>query len=330
MQLQARDSRTEPEIAVKAGRMRLTVSVIICCYTEQRLQDIREAVASVQRQARPPEEIILAVDNNRDLYERLQGEFGKCTRVVLNAGLKGLSATRNVAVAAAQGDLLAFLDDDSIAVENWLERLVQPFGNPMVMAVGGRAVPLWPKEGPPLWFPEEFDFIVGCTAHKKLMLGRDNQIRSVTGSNMCFRREVFERVGGWNSRLGRVGQNQAGGEEAELCLRIKRGMPRHLILYEHDALIYHKVIPRRATLKYAFTFCLREGTTRAKVRALLASVCESPLAAEKTYLRRLILASIPGRLRRAYSPVALAQIGVIIVNVLLIGLGYVIGRWAYR
>jgi glycosyltransferase involved in cell wall biosynthesis len=87
-----------------------TVSVIICCYTEERLQDIREAVASVQSQTRQPEEIILAVDNNRALYERLKEEFAGQVIVVLNDTIRGLSATRNVGIAAAQGDLIAFLE----------------------------------------------------------------------------------------------------------------------------------------------------------------------------------------------------------------------------
>ena len=291
---------------------------------------MRHAVASVQRQTRPPEEIIVAVDNNRDLYERSQSDFGESVKVVLNAGVKGLSATRNVGIAAARGDLVAFLDDDAVAEADWLECLIQPFGNPMVMAVGGRSVPSWPGESSPLWFPEEFDFIVGCTAHKSLLLGRGNEVRSVTGSNMCFRREVFERVGGWNRQLGRVGQNQAGGEEAELCLRIKNQMPEAVILYERSAVVHHKVPPQRATLKYVFTFCFKEGTTRAKVRALSSAVCERPLAAENLYLRRLILGSVLGRLSRAYRPAALAQAVVILTNVLLIAVGYIIGRWVYR
>jgi cellulose synthase/poly-beta-1,6-N-acetylglucosamine synthase-like glycosyltransferase len=307
-----------------------SVSVIICCYTQERLRDVRDAVASLRRQSRPPEEIIVAVDNNRGLHERLQREFGECIQIVLNEGLKGLSATRNTGVAAAQGDLIAFMDDDAMAVDDWLECLIQPFGHPMVMAVGGRAVPLWPGGCSPRWFPEEFDFIVGCTGHKKLILEKDNEVRSVTGSNMCFRREVFEHVGGWNSELGRVGQNQAGGEEAELCLRIKHEMPGAVILYEHSAVVSHKVLPQRASLKYVFTFCLKEGTTRAKLRAVSSAVCERPLAAENVYLHRLISASIPGRLRRAYCVDSLAQTGVIVANILLMGVGYVIGRCVYR
>jgi glycosyltransferase involved in cell wall biosynthesis len=309
-----------------------TVSVIICCYSEERLQDIREAVTSLWRQTRPPEEIVLAVDNNRDLYERLQSELSsKGTLVVLNAGLKGTSATRNVGVAAARGDLVAFLDDDATAEESWLGCLVQPLGNPMTVAVGGRALPLWPREAPPLWFPEEFDFVIGCTAHKKLILEKDNQVRSVTGSNMCFRREVFESVGGWNTKLGGIaGQTHDGGEEAELCLRIKRQMPTSLIVHDDSAVVRHKVVPQRATLKYMFTRCFREGLTRAKVRALCSSISENALAAENAFLRRLLFTSIAGRLRRAYSPAALAQTGVIVVNVLLMGVGYVIGRCVYR
>ena len=172
------------------------VSVIICCYTDERFQDTLEAVASVEAQTQPPDELILAVDNNRPLFDQMQAALvERITTVVLNEELKGLSATRNLGVVSAGGDLIAFLDDDAVARQDWIENLLRPFENSDVMALGGEAVPAWPKNEPPIWFPEEFDFIIGCTGHKKLVMGDDGSIRNVTGSNMAFRKEVFEKIG---------------------------------------------------------------------------------------------------------------------------------------
>lgn len=310
--------------------MSQSVSVIICCYTDDRFQDTLEAVASVEAQTRPPDELILAVDNNRPLYEQMQAELGDRVKVVLNDTLKGLSPTRNLGVANAGGDLIAFLDDDAVAEAEWIENLVRPFENSNVMAVGGEAVPAWPKQKPPMWFPEEFDFIIGCTGHKKLVLGDDGSIRNVTGSNMALRKEVFEKIGLWDTGLGRGSGNMTGGEEADICLRIKRGMPQSLILFEPRAIVAHKVHPRRATLGYVFGFSFREGITRAKLQKETGRSVDDPLNNERAYLRRVIFGTAPRRLIRFYNVAGLAQLGVVVGNLALIAAGYLIGKFKYR
>jgi glycosyltransferase involved in cell wall biosynthesis len=307
-----------------------TVSVIICCYTEERLQDIREAVASVQAQTRQPEEIILAVDNNRALYERLGEEFAGQVTVVLNDTIRGLSATRNVGVATAQGDLIAFLDDDAVAEPEWLANLVEPFQNCKVMSVGGQAVAWWPTNNPPTWFPDEFDFIIGCTAHKKLVMGEGGSIRNVTGSNMCFRKEVFEKVGLWHTGLGRGSGNPTGGEEANICLRITQGIPNSLVLYEPKASVLHKVHPKRATPKYFLSFCFREGFTRARLEKETARFVENPLDRERLFIRQVAFRSLPQRLKHFYRWSSIAQLGVIASNLMLLGIGYMLGKLKYR
>lgn len=306
------------------------VSVIICCFTEQRLQNIYEAIASVQRQTRPPDEVILAVDNNRPLFEQMQVEHGDKVKVVLNDSLKGLSATRNLGVATADGDLIAFLDDDAVAGQDWIENLIRPFENSNVMAVGGEAVPDWPKDKPPMWFPEEFDFIIGCTAHKKLVIGDDGSIRNVTGSNMAFRKEVFEKIGLWDTELGRGSGKMTGGEEADICLKIKSGIPHSLILFEPRAIVTHKVHPSRATLGYVFNFSFREGTTRAKLQKATSHSVDDPLHSERAYLRRIIFGTAPRRLIKFYNPASVAQLGVVVANLALIAAGYLLGKYKYR
>lgn len=313
----------------------IKVSVVICAYTAERLKDIHEAVASVLAQTLKPHEVIVAVDNNEDLFQKLKAELPPEVRVVLNMGTPGSSETRNVGIRNASGEIVACLDDDATAEETWLENLIAEFREPRVAAVGGQAVPVWPAAKPPRWFPEEFDFVIGCTEHKKLVLQASGEVRNVTGCNMAFRRKDFDEVGTWETRLGRceLGRadfNPAGGEEAELCLRIRSKVPNALIVFAPRSVVRHKVSSDRATLRYMFNFCYREGITRSMVRRLVSQYGDNPLAAENTFLRRLILGSLPRRMLRFHSPSQLAQAFVITVNIALIGTGYLVGRWKYR
>src|SRR3712207_1477155 len=132
-----------------------TVSVIICAYTDERWDDVLAAVRSVEAQRVAPYEILLVVDHNRTLRDRL-AEALPHVQVVENRGERGLSGGKNTGVALARGDVVAFLDDDAVAEAGWLEHLVAGYDEPQVMGVGGLTLPLW-ETGRPSWFPEEFD-----------------------------------------------------------------------------------------------------------------------------------------------------------------------------
>jgi GT2 family glycosyltransferase len=306
-----------------------TVSVIVCCFTFDRLDDLRAAVNSVLSQTVTPDQIIVSVDNNPPLADALARTFPLSVLVIANDRVRGLSETRNVAIEVANGDILAFLDDDAVAEPDWLENILQAFETPDVMAVGGESVPVWERGAPPRWFPPEYDFIVGCTAHKRLIVRSDGEVRSVTGSNMAFRREVFSKLGGWKKELGR-GQTKTGGEEAELCLRLKHDIPGARILHEARAVVRHKVGRERSTFKYVFSYAFNEGIVRAQLRRYTLRFMGQPLAAERLFVRRLMFSVIPGHVTKIYRPEILAQSVVIFINTVLVALGYARGRVMYR
>lgn len=307
--------------------MSVTVSVIICCYTQERLQDIRDAVASVQQQTRPPEEIILAVDNNPDLYECLQTDFGAPIKVVLNAGVKGLSATRNVGIATAQGGLVAFLDDDAVAEPEWLANLIAPFEDPKVHATGGRAILNW-IEGRPMWLPEDVEWTVGGS-FTWLPLKRAD-VRNPHGHNMCFRREVFTSAGQFDGSLGRVAGGGQAGEEAELCLRLRQELPEATIVYEPSSVIRHKVPAARGTWGYFLKRSCQEGLCKARVEQLARARGGKPLSTESAYLRHLLLRALPLRLVQFWRPAKLTQAVAIVACIAAVGIGYAVGRWRFR
>jgi glucosyl-dolichyl phosphate glucuronosyltransferase len=307
----------------------LKFSVVICGHTIKRLETIMEAISSVLAQTAPPYEVIISVDHNEELYNKLITVVPEQVMVILNQGIRGLSETRNMGIRKASGDIIAFMDDDAVAQKDWLENYALAFDNSHVMAVGGESIPVWPKGKQPLWFPEEFDWTIGCTAHNKLMLQPNGEIRNVTGSNMAFRNEAFKKVGFWDTELGALDGKSRGGEEANICLRIKAGIDDSLITYAPKAIVLHKVIRGRDTVGHLLSYCWDEGFNRAKMRQLTASYVKNPLATESVFMRRLI-AAIFGRLARFYKASSVPQIGAIWGCLTCMAITYVIGRVEYR
>jgi len=300
------------------------VSVIICVYTEERLADIREAVSSVFNQSLAPSEVIVSVDHNASLADRLMKELPSQVKIVRNTGIQGLSETRNVGIRASSGDIIAFLDDDAVADKDWLLHLTLPFENKNVVAVGGKAIPLWMNGSRPAWFPEELDWIIGCT-YKGLPV-RGNEIRNVPGCNMAFRKSVFNDVGFFRNDMGGINETPRGGEEAELCLRVTQSVPGGQVYYQPAAQIQHRVPSRRLTLKYLWQRAYNEGFYKTKVQRLSRGSSRSSLSTENSYLRYLLFSSIPVRLRRFYRRRRLTQAGAILVCITATASGYLVGR----
>jgi glycosyltransferase involved in cell wall biosynthesis len=303
--------------------MDFKVSVIICCYTLERLGDLHEAIRSVQAQSHKPHEIIVAVDHNEELFNRLTSELPPEFKVVISRQTPGLSTTRNVGISHSTGDIISFIDDDAIADRNWLTNLCERFHDPRVIVVGGKAIPKWLDGNRPWWFPEELNWIIGCSY--KGIPAEETKIRNVIGCNMAFRRTAFERAGLFSSEVGRVGKLQGLGEEAEICLRIKNTMPEALVVYEQNAVIYHKVPKWRVNLKYVAQRSFNEGLYKHVVGRLASSISREPLSTENSYLRYLLLNAIPQRLIKLHRPAAVAAASVIMLSISSAGLGYIVG-----
>jgi len=301
----------------------LKVSVIICCYTMERLKDVHEAVGSVLAQTFEPYEVIISVDHNKELFERLKAELSSQVKVVFNRGAQGFSATKNIAIRAANGDIIAFLDDDATAEKHWLQKLNEPFQNQSVVAVGGRTISLWLGGDRPKWFPEELDWIVGGT-YKGLPLD-GNEIRNVSGGNSAFSKQAFEVAGLFGKDYGRIG-DRGVGEEADFCIRLKYKLPDALILYEPRAVIYHKVPPWRLALKYIVKRSFDEGVYKSKLKNLPLCLPQNQLSTESSYLRYLLFTAIPDKLRCSYKKGSLSQAGAIIISIVATGTGYLVGK----
>lgn len=285
-----------------------SVSVVICAYSLDRWDDLAAAVASVRAQTPPPLETIVVVDHNDALLERARRELE--ATVVASSGAPGLSHARNAGIAAARGEIVAFLDDDAAAEPGWLAALAGPYEDAAVIAVGGAVEPRW-LAGRPATFPPEFDWVVGCTYR-----GHPTErtaVRNVIGANMSFRRSVFDEVGGFDADIGRVGTRPVGCEETELCIRAGRTRADAVVLYEPAARVLHAVPPARTTWGYFVRRCFGEGLSKAVVARLAGR--DAALRTERGYVARTVLGGIArdlGAVRRgdAAGPVRAARMAV--------------------
>ncbi len=299
-----------------------TISVVICAYTEQRWDDVLAAVRSVRAQSLSPLEILLVVDHNPALHARLAAELPD-VRVVENREERGLSGGKNTGVALSRGEVVAFLDDDAVAEPDWLKFMAAAYDRPEVAGVGGMTLPLW-ETGRPVWFPPEFDWVVGCT-----FVGRQpGPVRNLLGGNASFRREVFDVAGGFPTHIGRTAADTRplGCEETEFCIRVSQRMPGSVFLYEPGAVIHHRAPAARERFSYFRSRCYAEGLSKALVTRSVGVA--DGLSSERTYvaetLRRGVLRDVSAGLRG--DRMALARSGAIATGLGAAAWGYAVGR----
>lgn len=300
-----------------------TISVVVCAYTMARVALLDRALWSVRSQTRPALETLLVVDHCPELLERARDLVGG-VRVCANTEGKGLSGARNTGVAIARGDVVAFLDDDAAAAPDWLEWLARPYDDPQVVGVGGHVIAEW-EGGRPAWFPQEFDWVVGCS-----YVGQPtgvSAVRNPIGANMSFRRAAMVAVGGFSAEVGRVGARPTGCEETELSIRVARRDPTSLIVLEPRAVVGHHVPRDRSRWGYFWRRCWAEGLSKASVSRLTDP--RSALSSERFYvfhtLPRGAACGLADAMRRgdAGGPARALAIG---AGLTVTASGYVVGK----
>jgi glucosyl-dolichyl phosphate glucuronosyltransferase len=254
-----------------------TISVVIPAYTEKRWNDLVEVVDSIKKQTLPAKEIIVVIDHNPALLARAKNHFSG-DLVIENIFPQGASGSRNSGMERASGDFLAFIDDDAIASPDWLEKLMSSYTDSTIMGVGGQIKPRW-DTARPKWFPDEFDWVVGCTYRG--LPKEKTSIRNLISCNMSIRREIIETIGGFQVGIGRVKTLPVGCEETELCIRAIQHWPDRALLYDPAALVLHHVPESRTTRRYFFSRCFLEGYSKALISKYVGSA--AGLSSERTY-----------------------------------------------
>ena len=183
--------------------LNMFVSIILCTHRSDRYKDFIEAINSLLSQSYNNLEIIVVVDGNNELYDKIMKSGIKANKITLNEKNLGLSESRNRGMKETKGDIIAFFDDDAVADTNWIKELVRMYEEKDAIAAGGLLLPKWTSKKPN-FLPEEYYWLIGAT-HKGFP-EEITEVRNTFGSNISFKAEVLKALGGFRSEMGVKGK----------------------------------------------------------------------------------------------------------------------------
>lgn len=196
-------------------------------------------------------EVVRSTLNDVDFHWKLVEEL-----------MPGLSVARNKGVQASKGQVIVFLDDDITLEKDWLNGLIESISYNHFDVWGGKINLWWNECREPSWF----------TYYEKRLLGFNNHGNSIIeakpnmifGGNFAFKRSVYESVGGFDEKFGRVGQKKMSGEESDF---VTKAMLNDFKLgYSPLFIINHLVTPDRITEKALRAFAIGAGRSRSQMK----------------------------------------------------------------
>jgi len=222
------------------------ISVVICTYN--RVDVFVDALKTICNQTLDASfyEVIVVDNNSSDNTAHVAKDF--CERFpnvrYCLESKQGLSHARNRGWREAQGEYVAYIDDDCKVPEQWLAEakdIIERF-SPGVF--GGPAYAFYntPK---PCWFKDSYG---SHEPFKDARILKNKECIKIFGMNMCFRRALLEAIEGFDIRLGMCGKKIAYCEETALILHVLNTMPDELIYYDPELYVYHLVQKERMTV----------------------------------------------------------------------------------
>lgn len=216
-------------------------SIAICTYNRVKL--LRLCIASINSLSIPKKDFeVLVIDNNSKdetaaFCSTISSQYpGLHFRYILETQ-QGVGFTRTRGAKEATGEIVAYIDDDCLAEENWLSEIVRFYEEHTdAMSTGGRIIPayLTPVAD---WFGKYFWGLVGNYDLGKKVFQMTG-VRYPSGANMHFRKKAFEQYGYFDGQLGRSGKSLMAGEEKAMYLKLINGNEKvyylpHVIVHHH-------------------------------------------------------------------------------------------------
>lgn len=247
-----------------------TVSVVVATFNRAALLDRCLSHLATQ-QFVPGDEVIVADNGSTDGTAGVVAEHARTfpaplTRIL--AVIPGKSNALNSALGVANGDILAFTDDDVSVDREWVARLRRTFDDATVTLAGGPVDPQWERPAP-AWLRA----IGGDHARLAAPIGLLDYgpspaplgPRTLLGANMAIRRSVLVQLGGFATHLGKLRGTLLSGEDHELCQRVQAAGWR--ALYVPTLRVRHWVPAERMRLSYFLHWFYWSGITNATIEA---------------------------------------------------------------
>lgn len=210
-----------------------TATVVIC--TRNRPADLNSCLDAISRLDPRPDEI-LVVDNSdgNAATERAAAEHG--VRYLVER-TTGLSRARNRGLAESSCEIVAFIDDDALPCEDWLQHILAPFADPQVASASGDVAHFGAGDN-------------DRSAAVRIASNHDPQWFEMAtfggmgwGANMAVRKSVCSVWKGFDVRLGKGAPLRIAEESHAFASLLALG---YRSAYVPAAVVYHPVKPWHA------------------------------------------------------------------------------------
>ncbi len=217
--------------------------------TYNRCNDVVECINSLLKMKVRPHEIIVVDSHSSDGTERLQDVYSIKYIPIRH---RSRQVARNVGITAAQGEIVAFLDDDVVVDEDWLGTALRPYSDSIVGGVGGRVIPYDEPKGA-FCFGKHSE--VGKIRKDGIVLGNFHvitptqvEVDTLQGCNMTFRRELLLKANGFDENF----RGNCFRDDTDLCIRVRNLDCR--LIYQPEALVWHKYRGRVANRDWVYWY----------------------------------------------------------------------------
>lgn len=180
------------------------ISVVVCTYNGART--LRDCLEGLRKIEYPNFEVIVVNDGSRDETAAIASEYDFR---LITTEQRGLSHARNTGLAAATGEIVAYLDDDAYPDPHWLSYLAATFRNTSHAGLGG------PNIAPPGDGPIA-DCVANAPGNPVHILLTDQEAEHIPGCNMAFRKACLEAIGGFDA------QYRVAGDDVDVCWRLQQ------------------------------------------------------------------------------------------------------------
>ncbi len=201
----------------------------------------------------------------------------------------GKSHALNYVCLRLKGDLIAMIDDDHRISKQYFCVLAEAYTRyPEIDIFFGKILPDWNGKEPE-WAHDSGDYAifplpVPCYDKGDEGLEFESQVSLPGGGNLALKKEVFHRVGNFNTELGPSGHNLGGGEDSDFILRSVTGGER--LRYLPDMVQYHYVDLERFRLSYILSKSFQR--TRSVICIRNKDVTKMPLYLWRKLLTHLL------------------------------------------
>ena len=207
---------------------KFSVTVAIPCFNGEKF--LLDNIASILRQSRTPDEILVIDDGSTDCSAEIARNFKQVKLIRHNSNL-GLAESRNTALKNSSGDIIVYVDADTTSHPNLIETLLNGYSEKKVAGAGGREIEInglpangnisniynqWRNLHASQGFGEEFIYGVNM----------------LWGLCASYRTEVLKKIGGFDTIY------KTNGEDVDIGIKINNlGLK---LVYIPKAIVYHK------------------------------------------------------------------------------------------